>query len=159
MATSPVIEWRTVASPNGIVTGIAFTGSGYNGAIPVGTASSMVTVRIYNNFTATAGVADATNCVLSCYDDTVHNGIAVQKATTALYMQVQVADYNGVTTNADSSFYAIGGQTKHAIPTNNGVIAGASANYLTINLQVVVPTGATQGSVSQGVWLEYNSTA
>ena len=159
MATSPVIEWRTAAAPNADLTSLALTGSGYNGAVPLGTASAATTVRLYNNFAAASGVADATNCVLAVYDDAVHQGTAITPPSTGLYVQVDVLDYNGATLGADTSYYALGGQVKHAVPVNSGTIAGSGSNYVTLSLQVVIPTGATQGSVSQGIWLEYNATA
>lgn len=157
--TSPVVEFRTVASPNGVITGQAMSGAGFAGAIPAGTNSTIVSVRIYNNFAGAASIADATGCVLAVYDDAIHQGTAINLPSTGLYVQVQVQDYNGNTTGADSLYFAIGGQTKHALPTNSGTISGNGANYVTVNVQVVVPSNAAQGSVSQGLWIEYTATA
>jgi hypothetical protein len=159
MASPPVIEWRAVASPNGVVSSQAFSGTGYNGAIPAGTNSGSVQVRIYNNFANASTIADATNAVIACYDDTVHQGSATTVPTTSKYVQVEVVDYNGATTGQDTAYFALGGTTKHAVPVNNGTIGGAVPNYVTVNIQVAVPSNATQGAVSQGLWLEYNSTS
>ncbi len=104
-------------------------------------------------------VADATNCVLTTYDDAVHQGLATTVPTTSKYVQVQVLDYNGGATHADSVFFAIGGSSKHAIPVNSGTLSGTGSNYVTLNVKVVIPASATQGSVGQGLWIEYSSTA
>jgi hypothetical protein len=159
MASPPVIEWRQVAGPNAVITSQAFSGTGFSGAIPAGTTSTSVQVRVYNNFANAATIADATNAVISCYDDTIHQGAATFVPTTGKYVQVEVIDYNGTTTGQDTVYFAIGGITKHAVPVNSGTLAGAAANYITVNIQIVVPANATQGAVSQGIWLEYSSTA
>jgi hypothetical protein len=116
-------------------------------------------VRIYNNFSNAASIADATNAVIAVYDDTVHQGAATAVPTTSKYVQVEVNDYNGTTTGQDSTFFPIGGSIKHAIPVNSGTIGGASPNYVSVTIQIAVPSGATQGAVSQGIWCEYNSVA
>lgn len=157
--TSPVVEFRSATTPFGVVSGQAMSGAGFAGAIPAGTNSNLVTLRIYNNFAGAANIADATGCVLACYDDAIHQGTAINPPSLNLYVQVQVQDYNGNATGGDSAFFAIGGQTKHALPTNSGTISGTGANYITLNVQVVVPSNAAQGSVSQGLWLEYTATA
>jgi len=157
MAT-PVIEWRNSTNPFAVITSVALAGTGLSGAIPVGTSSNVATVRVYNNFAAAGSIADATSCILAVYDDTSHQGVAINSPTTGLYIQVEVTDYNGVTTGADTNYFALGGQTKHAIPTNSGTIAGAAANYCTVNIKAVVPANAVQGAVSWGLWLEYSST-
>lgn len=159
MPTSPVIEWRVATTPFAVLTSSAITGSGSGGSIPVGSTSNTLVVRLYNNFAAASGIADALSCVLAVYDDTVHSGVATQASSTGLYVQVEVIDYNGVTTGQDTLYVGIGGSTKHAIPVNTGTIGGTGANYVTINIQVVVPSTSTQGAVSQGIWVEYNSTA
>ena len=159
MTASPVVEWRSNVSAFPVITSMALTGTGSGGAIPVGTTSSTVTARLYNNFAAAGGIADALNCVLAVYDDTVHDGLALTAATLGQYVQVEVTLYNGSGTGADSVFYAIGGSVKHPIPTNSGTISGTGANYVTIVIQYVVPSTATQGAVSQGLWVEYSSTA
>lgn len=158
MPTSPVIEWRDPVTPANVLSTLPLSGQGYAGSIPVGTSSSVATVRIYNNYVAASGVVDAYNCVLAVYDDAIHQGTAVTPPTTGLYLQVQVVDYNGVTTGGDTSFFALGGQTKHPIPVNGAVLSGTGANYLTVNVQAVVPSTATQGSITQGVWLEYSAS-
>jgi hypothetical protein len=159
MASPPIIEWRTVAGPNNTISSLAFVGTGYNSAIPAGTTSTSQQVRVYNNFANAASIADATNCTLAVYDDTVHQGLASTTPTTAKYVQVEVNDYNGVTTGQDTSFFPIGGATKHLIPVNSGTIGGSAANYVTVTIQIVIPSNATQGAISQGIWMEYNSTA
>ena len=159
MASSPVLEWRNVGSPNAVITSLAMTGTGFAGAIPIGTTSNTVVARIYNNFSAAASIADATNCIIASYDDTTHQGTAIAPATTGLYLSVEVNDYNGTTTGADTLFYAIGGSTKHSIPVNSGLLSGTGANYCTVTFQLSVPANAAQGAVSQGVWLEFSSTA
>lgn len=160
MTASPVIEWRSSTTPYGVLSsGLALSGSGYAGAVPVGTSSTPTTVRLYNNFAAAGGIADATSCVLAVYDDATHSGLAVEGATTGLYMSVQVLDYNGVTTGQDTQYYALGGQTKHAIPVNSGTIGGTGANYVSISVKVTLPATASQGAYTQGIWVEYTSTA
>jgi hypothetical protein len=159
MTFSPVMEWRAAITPFAVITNQAFTGSGFAGAIPVGTNSGAVTIRLYNNFAAAASIADALNCTLACYDDTVHQGIAINPQTTGLYTQIQVLDYNGVTTGADALYYAIGGQTKHALPTNSGTVSGSGANYVEVSIRISIPANATQGSAGGGLWVEYSSTS
>lgn len=159
MVASPVIEWRIVAGPNTVITSLALTGSGYSGAIPLGTSSSVFTVRLYNNYLVAAGIADATNCILASYDDVTHQGTAITGPTLNDYLTVSVADYNGSTTGADTLYYPIGGNTKHLVPVNNAVLSGTGSNYFTINLILVIPMTATQGLLSQGLWLEFSSTA
>jgi|SRR5579884_772229 len=157
--SSPIIEWRGIAPPFGVVTTQSLIGSGYNGAIPMGTSSVVVTLRLYNNFSAANGITDATSCVLAAYDDAINQGNATSPAAKNKYLHVKVLDYNGIVTNADTQYYAIGGTTKHPIPTNGGTIGGATPNYVTVSLKIMAPTNAVQGSVSQGVWLEYNTTS
>jgi hypothetical protein len=159
MVASPVVEWRIVAGPNTVLTSQALAGSGFSGAIPLGTSSTLTTIRIYNNFLATAGIADATNCILASYDDTTHQGTAITGPTINNYLTVEVVDYNGTATGADTLYFPIGGNTKHLIPVNGAVLSGTGANYFTINLIIVAPMSATQGLLSQGLWLEYSSTA
>ena len=161
MSTSPVITWNSNTTPFSTITGLALTGSGSSGAVPMGTTSNVAVVRLYNNFAAAAGIADAINCVLAVYDDATHQGVATTTPATAHYLQVEVANYNGSSTGADTQFYAIGGMSvKHPIPTNSGTIGGTGANYVTINIQMVVPAAApVVGPVSLGLWLEYNSVA
>lgn len=159
MASSPVMEWRSAVSPNGTLSTQPLTGGGFNGAIPVGSTSTVLTVRLYNNFAGAANIADALSCVLAVYDDVVHQGTAVTTPATGQYIQVQVVDYNGNTNGADTQYYGIGGQVKHPIPVNGGTIGGAAANYCTINIQAVLPANATQGTISLGLWLEYSSTS
>lgn len=157
--SSPVVEWRNATTPFAVISSVAFTGTGFSGAIPVGSNSSSVTIRIYNNFANAANIADAVLCTLAVYDDTVHQGQATSKATTGFYVQVQCTDYNGNTTGGDTQFVGIGGQTKHQIPVNGGTIGGTGTNYVTVVIQIAVPSTASQGSVSQGLWLEYTATA
>lgn len=159
MATSPIVEWRNSTSPFASIASLAITGSGYNGAIPVGTSSSVMTVRVYNNFVNTTGIADATNCVIACYDDTIHQGTAVNPETVGQYVGVSITDYNGTTTGGDTTFFQIGGSIKHPVAVNAGTIVGASSNYITVQIQVIIPQNAAQGSVTQGLWIEYSSTA
>jgi hypothetical protein len=159
MASAPVLEWRTTDSSHTVLTALAMSGSGFGGAIPIGTSSVSQTVRVYNNYAAASNIADATNCVIACYDDTIHQGTAITPATSNHYVNVKVLDYNGSTTNADFFAYPIGGTTKHAFAVNGGSIGGSGANYVTVTLTIMIPANATQGSVSQGVWIEYNSTA
>lgn len=159
MTSAPVIEWRSSITPFGTIASVAITGSGSSGAVPIGTSSNVATVRLYNNFAAAGSIADATSCVLTSYDDTVHQGIATTVPVTSQYLLVQVVNYNGSTTSADTQYFAIGGSTRHAIPTNSGTLSGTGANYVTINIKINAPSTATQGAISQGLWLEYTSTA
>ena len=158
MPTSPVVEWRASTTPFAVVSSVALAGSAFSGAIPVGTTSTPVTLRIYNNFTGAAGVVDALSCVIAAYDDTIHEGQATSVPSSKQYLQVKVTDYNGVTTGADATFFAIGGAVKHPLPVNGGTLGGASTNFATVILQAAIPATAVQGAVSQGLWLEYSST-
>lgn len=159
MASPPVIEWRASTTPFAVVSSLAFVGTGFGGAIPSGTTSTSQQIRIYNNFTNAASIADATNCTLAVYDDTVHQGLATSTPTTAKYVQVEVNDYNGTTTGQDTVFFPIGGSVKHLIPVNGGTIGGSATNYVTVTIQIAIPSSATQGAIAQGIWVEYNSTA
>jgi hypothetical protein len=159
MPTSPVVEFRNPTTPFAVITSLPLTGTGFSGAIPAGTTSNVLTVRIYNNFAAAGSVADALNCVLTSYDDVTHQSQGTIVPVTGQYLHVQVMDYNGVTTGADTSTFGIGGTVKHPVPTNSGTISGTGANYITVNVTAVVPANATQGAVSQGFWLEYSSTS
>ncbi len=157
---SPTVEWRASTPSYTVQTAIAPTGSGYGGAIPLGTSSNVITLRLYNNFQGGGGIADAVSCVLACYDDTLHQGQATTLPVTNAYLAVSVADYNGTTTGSDGgTYYAIGGSVKHPVPVNSGTIGGATTNYVTINIKIVVPSSATQGAVTQGLWVEYTATA
>lgn len=158
MVSSPTIEWRASTTPFATLSSVPFTGTGFNGAILVGTSSALQTIRIYNNFLGVGGIVDATNCTIASYDDTIHQGTAITPQCTGFYLQVQVLNYNGVITGADLSPFSIGGSTKHVIPINSGIIGGATSNYVTVALQLNIPQNATQGTVSQGVWLEYSSS-
>jgi hypothetical protein len=155
-ANQPVIEFRASTTPFATLASLALTGSGYAGAIPLGQSSSIATLRIYNNFANAGSIHDAFDCVLASYDDASTWSSAVTVPVTQLWLSVEVQNYNGSTTGADSSFDAIGGQDKHAVPTNGGTIAGATASYITVALFVTVPATATASSVTQGLWLEYN---
>lgn len=159
MSTSPVIEWRNPTTPFAVITSLAMTGSGYSGAIPVGTTSTSAPIRVYNNFLAASGIADATSCTLACYDDTTHQGTGITAPVTNFYLQVLVTNYNGVTTGADTLYYNLGGSIKHLVPVNSGTLSGTGSNYFSVTVQITVPASATQGSASQGLWLEYSSTA
>jgi hypothetical protein len=159
MPTSPVVEWRNPTTPFAVITSLALTGSGASGAVPLGTSSTVASIRVYNNFLAAGGIADATNCILASYDDTTHQGTAITPPTTGLYLSVQVTNYNGVTTGADTLYYLLGGSTKHVVPVNAALLSGTGSNYFSINLQVTIPSTAAQGATSQGLWLEYSSTA
>jgi hypothetical protein len=119
----------------------------------------VTSIRVYNNFSAAGGIADATNCILACYDDTTHQGTAITAPCTNFYLSVEVTDYNGVTTGQDTLYYNLGGSAKHSVPVNSGTLSGTGANYFSINVLITVPATATQGAASQGLWLEYNSTA
>ncbi len=157
---SPVVEWRASTFPFAVQSSVAFTGAGVGGAIPLGTSSNTVTLRLYNNFVGGGGIADAVSCVLASYDTALTQGSSSTPAVTGAYLQVSVVDYNGVTTGNDNAvFYAIGGNTKHPIPVNSGTIGGSSTNYVTLLVKIVVPTSATQGAISQGLWVEYTATA
>src|SRR5258707_3455334 len=144
MASPPTIEWRASTTPFAVVSSLAFVGTGFGGAIPSGTISTSQQVRIYNNFTNAASIADATNCTLAVYDDTVHQGLASTTPTTTKYVQVEVNDYNGTTTNQDVVFFPIGGSSKHLIPVNSGTIGGSGTNYVTLTIQIAIPSNATQ---------------
>jgi hypothetical protein len=163
MTSSPVMTFNSAITPFPQITSLALSGNGYNGAIPAGSSSTVATILLYNNFAGAASIADALNCVLAVYDNTTNQGSASTAPTYGLYVQVQVTNYNGNTTGADTAYFAIGGQTKHPVPTNSGTISGAingtSGNYITINVMIVVPPTATQSAVTQGLWVEYSSTS
>lgn len=159
MTLSPTIEWRNPTTPFATFTSLAFTGSGYNNSIPVGTSSNAITFRIYNNFANAASIDDAHQCVLAVYDDGTHQGTALTPASLGHYVEVKITNYNGSTTDADPDFIGIGGSVKHLLPTNSGAISGSGTNYITVIIQITVPAIATQGAVTQGLWLEYTSTA
>ncbi len=116
-------------------------------------------MRVYNNFASVGSIADALACTLSCYDDATHQGQATTTPVTNLYLYVEVNDYNGGTTGQDVAFFAIGGLTKHAVPTNSGTISGTGTNYITVNIKAVVPVNNSIPSITQGLWLEYSSSS
>src|SRR4051812_14039328 len=109
MPTSPVVEFRNPTTPFAVITSLPLVGTGFSGAIPAGTTSNFLTVRIYNNFAAAGSVADALNCVLTSYDDVTHQSQGTIVPVTGQYLHVQVMDYNGVTTGADTSTFGVGG--------------------------------------------------
>lgn len=152
--TQPVLELRNPSSPSSTYSSVTLTGSGSGGAVIAGASSTVFPVRLYNNYANVLNVADAINCVLASYDGTGTSGAAVSTPVTGLWLQVQVVDYNASTTNADTGYTAIGGQTKHAVATNSGTLA--NTGYLTINIQASPPATAVAQSVSQGLWLEYS---
>jgi hypothetical protein len=155
-ANQPVIEFRSSTGPFSVLASLALTGSGYSGSIPLGNSSAVSTLRIYNNFSNAGSIHDAFDCVLASYDDASTWSSAVTVPVTGLWLSVAVQNYNGSGTGADTTYSQIGGQSKHAVPTNGGTIAGATASYITVALYVTVPSTATASSVTQGLWLEYN---
>lgn len=154
--TAPVIDFRNPASLASPLPSLAFLGNAPNGAIPIGGTSSPLIVRIYNNYAGAANIADATNCVLSTYDAIGNQGIATLTPVVQQWLQAQVNDFNGITTNADTQFYPIGGTTVHSVPVNSATLPGSTANYFTVTYQIVVPSSASGAAYSQGVFLEYN---
>lgn len=118
----PIIEFRSATNPYGVLPSLTLTGGGTGGAIVAGQISTAQLIRIYNNFQNAAGISDAVNCVLSSYDDALHQGLMVTLPVTQQWLQVQVVDYNGAITNADASYFSIGGTTKHILPVNGGVL-------------------------------------
>ncbi|MFL5623978.1 MAG: hypothetical protein ACJ788_00090 [Ktedonobacteraceae bacterium] len=157
---SPVVEFRNPTTPFAVITSIGLTGTGFGGAIPVGSASSVFNFRIYNNFAAAGSIGDALMCALASYDDATHQGQGTTSAVIGRYLQVNITDYNGSTSGGDgSTYFPVGGQVKHTVPVNSATLAGAASNYITVNVKAVVPPNATQGSFNQGLWLEYSSTS
>jgi hypothetical protein len=122
----------------------------------IGQASNVFTCRIYNNFANSSTVGDAINTVLAVYDSTANQGYATTLPIQQTWLQVSVVDYNGVTTNADAgTYYPIGGTQKHPVTTNSGVISASGPNYLTVNMRLVVPSGAPAQVGTIGLFLEY----
>lgn len=142
---NPVIEFRDPNTPSTVLTTIALTGSGTNGAIVSGTASNAATVRVYNDYARSAGIPDAFNCALAAYDDPYVAGGATSQPVIGTWLQVAVMDYDGITTGGDydthgSTVYTpIGGATTHTVPVNGATLAGSLAN------PSVAPTGSAQG--------------
>lgn len=156
---NPVIEFRADAGPNGVLASIPLSGNGANGAIVAGQSSGITIIRIYNNFAVAAGIHDATNCVLASYDDASNQGSQLTAPVQQQWLNVSVTTYNGVTTGGDgTTFFPIGGNTKHAVPVNGGVLPGAAANYIQVQLKAVIPALAALTNISQGLWLEYSFT-
>jgi hypothetical protein len=157
MPTAPIIEFRSDTNPFAVLSSIPLAGAGLSGAIVAGTSSAVVQIRIYNNFANTGGIHDAINCDLASYDDATHQGSQVTAPVSQQWLQVSVQSYGGVTTGNDgTTFFPIGGNTRHAIPVNFGVLAGAAPHYIQVQLKVVVPALASATSVTQGLWLEYD---
>ncbi len=153
---APFLEYRASTTPFAVLSSLQLVGTGAGSAIIAGQTSLVSTLRVYNNFAAGGGVGDALNCVLAAYDSITAQGQATGVATAGAWLQVQVQDYNGVTTGQDTQFFAIGGTQKHAVPTNSGTIAGATTNYITLNVKAVVPVGAPTGTQPLALWLEYS---
>lgn len=154
--TPPILDFRDPSSLTSALSSITLIGGGINNSVPNGTTSNPVTLRLYNNHINTSGVADATNCTFAAYDDASTQGSQSLTPTIQAWLQVQVIDYNGIVTNADSQYYAIGGTVKHRVPVNSGTLSGSGANYVTFKLQVVVPANAIGANNTQGLWLESN---
>lgn len=155
--TPPTIEFRADGSPNGVLSSVSLLGSGYSGSIIAGSTSSVYLLRIYNNFIAAGGIPDAINCVLTSYDDATHQGSQVSSPVQQQWLNVNVISYNGTTTGGDgATYYPVGGFTKHAVPVNGGTLGGSVANYIQVNIKVIIPALATSTVVSQGLWLEYS---
>ncbi len=152
--TAPVFTF-TDLNASAIIT-LTLLGSGSAQTIPQGTWSLPAKIRIYNNLSASAGVADAVNCVLAAYDTGIVQGGATQPQTVNQWLAVQVLDYNGATTNADAYVVPIWGTVKHAVPVNNGILSGSGANYITVLVQVLIGMSAAGGTINQGLWLEAN---
>lgn len=138
---------------------LAFTGTGPGGAILQGQTSTTQTFRLYNNATSAANIADAANCALALYDDTVHQGSATQLFLAQGWVQAQNTDYTGVTTGATSGWKALGGAIKLAIGCNSGTLAGSGNKYLAFQMRVVVPSNAVTVPLNWGFWLEYTWVA
>ncbi len=120
----PIIEFRSATNPFPVLASLPLTGGGTGGAIVAGQTSNVSLIRIYNNFVNAGGISDAVNCVLAAYDDGTHWGSSLTVPVTQQWLQAQVIDYNGSTTSADTSYFPLGGTTKHAVPLNGGVLNG-----------------------------------
>lgn len=143
------------------ISSIAFTGTGYGGAIVVGKSSAVFVARVYNNFTGSGPLADAINCVLASYDDTTHQGSSTTPAVTQAWLNVQVTKYTGVAVS--DTLHPIGGAQAYAITANSGTLQGNAGggttpftSYIELALSIVVPASATAASGAQGLWLEYS---
>lgn len=155
-STAPTIDFRDPIATNTALSLLTLTGTGTSGAIPTGTYSATATIRIYNNYSAATGIADAVNCTLASYDNATQQNQATTTPVLNGWLQVQVMDYNGTPTSQDTQFYALGGSLKHRIPVNNAVLGGSTSNYVTVQVQVVIPASATGSTITQGLWLECN---
>ena len=160
MASAPVISWRSNTTPFPVITSVALTGNGVSGAINSNDGfSATSTIRVYNNFSAAGSIADALNCQFASYDDTTHQGSSATYPVANQMLLVQVTNYNGSTSGAGGGATIGGSLAKLPVSTNSGTISGSGSNYVTLTLYVIIPLGMTPGSYSQGLWLEYDSTA
>lgn len=155
MGYAPVIEFRDSTDGSTVLSSIQLTGTGYNSSILIGESSNVYTSRVYNNYAAVGTAGDAINCALAVYDSVSQQGYATTVPIQQTWLQVSVTDYNGVTTNADTQYYPIGGTQKHAIPTNTGTISASGANYITVGMKLVVPSSAPAQVGTIGLFLEY----
>lgn len=160
MASAPVISWRSNTTPFGVISSVALTGSGTSGAVTAndGLSNSSV-IRVYNNFAAAGSIADALNGQFASYDDTTHQGTSATYPVANQLMILQVLNYNGSTAGVGGGAFVGGSSAKLVSSANSGTLSGTGSNYLTLNVQVVVPLSMTPGAYSQGLWYEYDSTA
>lgn len=152
---APVLEFRSASAPYGLLSLLNLTGSGVGGAISIGSTSNPATLRIYNNFAGAGSVGTAYNIVLASYDSEATWGSMTTEPITGTWLQVKVLDYDGSTSGADITYFAIGGAAKHAAPVNGGQIAANVAHYMTISTQVSIPSTTGLATGSQGLWVEY----
>jgi hypothetical protein len=153
--TAPILSYATTAGA--ALASLTLTGTGAGGAVVAGTTSSAAALRDYNNQGGGSTVSDAFNCVLTTYDSSSVQGGQASAPVSGLWLQVQVLDYDGTTTGADTGFSAIGGTSKHALPVNGGHLGGGTGgHYATLQLQVVVPSTATSLSYTPALWTEYS---
>lgn len=156
--SAPFLEFRQVSAPNGVITALALTGSGQNGAIVLGSTSAPVALRVYNNYSNVAGYGPAYNLTFASYDTDTTWGSSSTEPVIDGWLQLKVSDYDGVVTGADSGFIPLGGAAKHICPVHSAQIDGAAPHYVTFSVQVSVPLSATENSGSQGLWVEYTWT-
>lgn len=157
---APVIEFRDPNNPGNTISTITLTGSGINNSVVSGSASNVSSIRIYNNYVGASGIPDALNCVLAAYDDPFTAGNATTDPVKQTWLQVAVLNYCGNTTNADASYIAIGGSTKHPVPTNSATVSAlVTANPSAAPTGTNSPAGTSLGAGSHYLGYTYITAA
>lgn len=130
------------------------------GTVPVGGQSSTRRWRIWNNYAQASGVADAIQCAFGAHDQGASNHEDWTLSPAAGWAYARNYSYDGG--GSPDSFINVYGATRLAMAYNSQIIGGAGAgverHYWEVEVYIVVPVGATQGTKTFAMCLRYSYT-